>query len=301
MDNFSTTIKQRPDRKIGVSVIIPVHNEEMNIGVVLDELIKIKKEDWEIIVVDDGSTDRSGEIAQDKGAIVITHPSSLGNGAAIKAGMRKASGDVLVMMDGDGQHNPDDILTLLEGMEKYDMVIGARDWGNQSGLHRWLANKIYNFFASYVAHRRIPDLTSGFRAVKREIAKRYIYMLPNSFSYPTTLTLALMKSGHSVTYIPINISQRKGKSKISLLKDGTRFLLIITRIATAFSPFRIFLPVSISIFIAGIGYYLYIYLTEYRFTNMSLLLFLLSVIVFLMGLISEQINQLRYDRTEGRD
>jgi glycosyltransferase involved in cell wall biosynthesis len=215
--------------------------------------------------------------------------------------MRKASGDVLVMMDGDGQHNPNDIPGLLEGMEKHAMVIGSRDWGGQSSFHRGLANRIYNLLASYVAHRWIPDLTSGFRAVKRDIAKRYIYMLPNSFSYPTTLTLALMKSGHSVSYTPINISQRKGKSKISLLKDGIRFLLIITRIATVFSPFRIFLPVSISVFFAGIGYYLYIYLTEHRFTNMSLLLFLLSVIVFLMGLISEQINQLRYDRTEEGD
>jgi glycosyltransferase involved in cell wall biosynthesis len=268
---------------------------------VLDGIMEIKKKGWEVIVVDDGSDDKTGEIAREKGATVITHPYAMGNGAAIKAGMRRARGETLIMMDGDGQHSPADIPRLLEGMEEYDMVVGARDWSSQSGVHRWFANKIYNALASYVAHRHIPDLTSGFRAIKREIALQYLYMLPNAFSYPTTITLSFMKSGHSVDYIPIKAGQREGKSKIRLVRDGIVFLLIISKIATIFSPFRVFLPVSVTMFLTAIGYYLYIFITEHRFTNMALLLFMLSIIVFLMGLISEQINQLRYDRTENRD
>ncbi len=222
----------------------------------------------------------------------------MGNGAAIKTGLRRARGEVVVMMDGDGQHKPEDIPRLLKEMDRYEMVVGARGWGSHSGIHRGLANKIYNILASYVANRKIEDLTSGFRAAKREIAKRYIYMLPNTFSYPATLTLAFIRSGHSVGFIPITTQERRGRSKIKIFRDGVRFFLIISRIATIFSPFRIFLPVSIFLFLLGLGYYLYWFITVHRFTNMSLLLLLLSVIVFLMGLISEQITQLRYDRTE---
>ncbi len=284
-----------------LTIIIPAHNEEMNIGDLLDELNKIRQDDWEILVVNDGSDDNTGELARERGASVITHPYPMGNGAAIKSGMRAAQGEILIMMDGDGQHSPSDIPRFLEEIERYDMVVGARDWKGQSSIHRGIANRIYNLLASYVAHRRIPDLTSGFRAVKSHIAKKYIYMLPNSFSYPTTITLAMMKSGHSVSYIPISVSKRKGKSKISLFSDGTKFLLIITRIATVFSPFRVFLPISLFLFITGIFYYLYVYITTHRFTNMVLLLFLMSILVFLLGLISEQINVLRYDRTENTD
>ena len=284
--------------EIKVSIVIPAHNEEANIGDLLDELNKVKEKEWEVIVVDDGSSDNTASVARGKGAVVISHPYPMGNGAAIKSGMRRAKGEIWITMDGDGQHNPQDIPRFLEEMGRYDMVVGARNWGSHSGFHRGIANTVYNIFASYVVNRRISDLTSGFRAVKGTIAKRYIYMMPNSFSYPATLTLALMKSGHSVTYMPIKAAKRKGKSKISLIRDGVRFLLIISKIATMFSPFRVFLPISVSILLTGVGYYLYTFFTRHQFTNMALLLLLLSVIIFLMGLISEQINQLRYDRTE---
>jgi len=284
-----------------VSIIIPAHNEEVNIGALLDELMEIKKKNWEIIVVNDGSDDNTGALAAEKGATVITHPYAMGNGAAIKAGMRAAKGDIFLMMDGDGQHSPADIPRFLDELKRCDMVIGARDWKGQSSFHRGIANRLYNFLASYVAHRMIPDLTSGFRAVKSSIARRYIYMFPNTFSYPTTITLAMMKSGHSVTYLPIEVRQRKGTSKIRIFSDGVRFLLIIAKIATVFSPFRVFMPISIFLFVTGVFYYLYVYITLHRFTNMVLLLFFMSVLVFLLGLISEQINQLRYDRTEKTD
>ncbi|MFQ5900583.1 MAG: glycosyltransferase family 2 protein [Thermodesulfobacteriota bacterium] len=300
MNKTIANLSNRPSLSpVKTTIIIPVHNEEENIGRLLDSLKNIIEDDWEIIVVDDGSGDKTASVCKEKGVAIISHPYCIGNGAAIKTGIRNASGNVLVMMDGDGQHRPEDIPRLLEGIDRYDMVVGARPWRSQSGWSRGLANRLYNVFASYVAHKKISDLTSGFRAIKRKIAMKYLYMLPNTFSYPTTLTLGLMKSGHSVSFVPIEAGKRKGVSKIKPFRDGVRFLLIITRIATVFSPFRVFLPISIFLFLSGVSYYLYWFFTVGRFTNMALLLLLLSVIVFLMGLISEQITQLRYDRTEG--
>ena len=286
------------EKPVKVSIIIPTHNEEENIGDLLDSLKKVMEDDWEIIVINDGSEDRTAEICKEKGIQVVSHSYCMGNGASIKTGMRVAKGEIFLMMDGDGQHRPEDIPKLLEGMENHSMVVGARRWWSQSGLFRGLANRVYNLFASYVVHRKIPDLTSGFRAVKGKIAKKYLYMLPNTFSYPTTITLAFMRSGHTVLFVPIEAGKRQGRSKIKPFQDGVRFLLIIFRIATIFSPFRVFLPISLALFILGVCYYLYWFITVHRFTNMSLLLILMSIIVFLMGLISEQINQLRYDRTE---
>ena len=292
------TLKDSPDCSVRVSIIIPAYNEEENIGALLERLKGVADDDWEIIVINDCSDDRTPDICLEKGVKVVSHPYRIGNGASIKTGMRSAMGEILVMMDGDGQHKPEDITRLLEGIEKYDMVVGARSWESQSGWSRGLANKVYNFFASYVANRTIPDLTSGFRAVRRKVAKRFIYMLPNSFSYPSTLTLAFIKSGHSVHHIPIETEKREGESKIRPIKDGVRFILIITRIATIFSPFRVFLPISLILFVVGVTYYLYWFVVARRFTNMALLLILMSVIVFLLGLVSEQISQLRFERTE---
>ncbi len=290
--------KNSPDSPVRVSIIIPAYNEAENIGALLKRLKGVASNDWEIIVINDCSDDRTPDICLEYGVKVVSHPYRMGNGASIKTGMRNAVGEILVLMDGDGQHKPEDIIRLLEGMEKYDMVVGARNWESQSGWSRGLANKVYNFFASYVANRTIPDLTSGFRAVRRKVAKRFIYMLPNSFSYPTTLTLAFIKSGHSVDHQPIETEKREGESKIRPLKDGVRFILIITRIATIFSPFRVFLPISLILFVVGAMYYLYWFIVAHRFTNMALLLILMSVIVFLLGLVSEQISQLRFERTE---
>ncbi len=290
--------KNAPDSLVRISIIIPAYNEEENIGALLKRLKGVASDDWEIIVINDCSEDRTPDICLEYDVKVVSHPYRMGNGASIKTGMRNAVGEILVLMDGDGQHKPEDIARLLEGMEKYDMVVGARSWESQSGWSRGLANKVYNFFASYVANKTIPDLTSGFRAVRRDIAKRFIYMLPNSFSYPTTLTLAFIKSGHSVDHVPIETEKREGESKIRPLKDGARFILIITRIATIFSPFRVFLPISLTLFVVGAVYYLYWFVVARRFTNMALLLILMSGIVFLLGLVSEQISQLRFERTE---
>ncbi|MEE9144710.1 MAG: glycosyltransferase family 2 protein [Candidatus Binatia bacterium] len=279
-----------------ISVVIPVFNEAQNLGQLLDQIQSLRLPGAELIVVDDGSTDGSGEIAEKKGARVIRHPYNIGNGAAVKSGIRAASGRLLVLMDGDGQHQPEDIPKLLIDADRYHMVVGARGKGSKLRFHRYVANLVYNAFASYVAKFRIKDLTSGFRLLSRKDALRFIDLLPNSFSYPSTLTLAFLRSGLTVKYVPIQTLYRSGQSKISLIADGVRFLLIITKIATLFSPLRVFLPVSASFFLVGIGYYIYTYVTQNRFTNLAVFLLTTAVIVFMLGLISEQIAQLRMER-----
>jgi glycosyltransferase involved in cell wall biosynthesis len=289
-----------------VSVIMPALNEASVIGRVLDEIQEVAKDRleqgdlFEIVVVDDGSTDATGEIAAAKGARVVRHPYNIGNGASVKAGMRAAGGDVFVMMDADGQHRPDEIPKLLDALQDHAMVVGARRASGQASLPRRFANAVYNRFASYVTGRKIPDLTSGFRVVRAGVARRFLYLLPNTFSYPTTITLSCFKTGLPVAYLPIDARKREGKSKIRVLKDGARFFLIIIKIATFFSPFRVFFPLAAMSFLAGLAWYLYTYFVEHRFTNMAMLLFVQAVILFALSLISEQIAQLRFDRSERR-
>ncbi len=282
-----------------VSIIIPANNEEQTIGGIIKK-IKALYPEFEIIVINDGSTDETGAVAKDAGAIVYSHPYNIGNGAAIKSGIRIASGEILVFMDGDGQHNPEDIKRLIKWLPDYDMVVGARSKGHQASWVRALGNKIFNRLASYVSKFAIEDLTSGFRAIKSGVAHNLLYLLPNTYSYPTTLTLGVLRNGKSVKYTPIEIQGRqKGKSKIRVFSDGIRFFMIITKICGLYSPLRIFLPVSFVMFCLGLGHYLYTFLTQGRFTNMSALLFTTSVLIFMMGLISEQISQMRFERSEG--
>jgi glycosyltransferase involved in cell wall biosynthesis len=280
-----------------ITILLPAFNEEQSIGEMIGEIRKLHP-DFEILVVDDGSTDRTREEAAKAGANVWKHPHNIGNGAAIKTGLRYASGDWILMMDADGQHKPADIAKLLEHKDNYDMVVGARTKRSRTSWHRDLANYIYNWLASYVTKYKVEDLTSGFRLIRNDRVRKFIYLLPNTFSYPSTITMAYLRSGLSIKYVPIQTLARKGKSKIRLFQDGIRFFLIITRIATLFSPFRIFLPVSLIFFTTGLGYYLFTYITQNRFTNMSALLFSSSVLIFMMGLVSEQISQMRYDRVE---
>jgi glycosyltransferase involved in cell wall biosynthesis len=286
-----------------LSIIIPAKDEAAALGDVLDRIhaaLEPRKASlvYEVVVVDDGSRDDTAQVAEARGARVVRHPENLGNGAAVKSGMRVAKGEWWVLLDADGQHDPADIPRLLEGLERYDLVVGARTLSTGTGLHRGLANRVYNTFASYVAGRKIPDLTSGFRAMRAAVARRFIYLLPNTFSYPTTLTLAFLRTGHGVLFTPIAAAKRVGKSKIRLLRDGTRFLLIIVRIATFFSPFKVFFPVALFSALLGIGNYAYTFFTRHQFTTGSALLFMQAVILFALALISEQIAQLRFDRSE---
>ena len=285
--------------KPNVSIIIPAYNEAQAIGDVVTKITKLYP-DFEVIVVNDGSIDDTADVAKAAGALVYSHPHNIGNGAAIKSAIRFASGKILVFMDGDGQHRPEDIKDMLIYFPDYDMVVGARSKNHHASWGRALANRIYNWLASYVAKFPIQDLTSGFRAVKSEIAHNFLYLLPNTYSYPTTLTLGVLRSGRSVKYIPIHTQNRKkGRSKIRVFRDGMRFFLIITKICALYSPLRIFLPVSFAMFCLGLGYYLYTYFTSGRFTNMSALLFTTSILIFMMGLVSEQICQMRFERSEG--
>jgi glycosyltransferase involved in cell wall biosynthesis len=281
-----------------ISIVLPVFNEAAGLAALIRKIHALELAQAEVVVVDDGSSDGSAEIALEAGANVIRHPYNIGNGASVKSGIRAAQGRWIVLMDGDGQHKPEDIPKLLAEAADYHMVVGSRAKGSKLRLHRNAANAVYNLLASYVTQFKVEDLTSGFRVLSRRDALRFIDLLPNTFSYPTTLTLAFLRSGLTVKYVPIQTLYRSGQSKISLVTDGVRFFLIIAKIATLFSPFRIFLPVSIMFFLAGLSNYAYTYFTEHRFTNMSALMFTAAVIVFMLGLISEQIALLRMERQQ---
>lgn len=279
-----------------ISVIIPAKNEEKGLSLLLPRLKELHPA-AEVIVVNDGSTDSTIEVARSLGARVVSHPYSKGNGASIKSGLREAKNPIIVCMDADGQHRPEDIEQLLKKLnEGFDLVVGARSHEGQANVHRSLANGFYNKFASWMVGHKIDDLTSGFRAIKREKFLEFISLLPNKFSYPTTITMSFFRSGYSVAYVPITVQKRvEGtQSHVRLMADGIRFLIIIFKIGTLFSPLKLFAPISMVFFLSGIGYYLYTYLGDGRFTNMGALLFSTSILIFLMGLVSEQITALLY-------
>jgi glycosyltransferase involved in cell wall biosynthesis len=275
-----------------VSIVIPAHNEESVIGQVLDQLHNLA-DFLEIIVVDDGSTDNTIAIAIEHGARIVRHPYNIGNGAAVKSGIRETTGDVIVLMDADGQHPPKDVLRLVSYIGDYDMVVGARTRESDSAMHRNLANLVFNRYASYIIGYQIPDLTSGFRAIKAPILKRFVYLLPNGFSYPSTITIAMFQSGFRVKYEPIVAPARIGRSKIRPLKDGLAFLLKITQLGIIFVPMKIFLPISALFEVAGLIYGAYLLTFFHLFSNMAALLILLGVIIFLMGLVAYQVAMLR--------
>lgn len=281
--------------KVGISIVVPAKNEAENLRKWLPRLVGWGEYD-ELIVVDDGSDDDTAKVAESYGASVYRHPHSLGNGAAIKRGFREARGEVVVFMDADGQHKPEDIPCLVAALDEKgaDMVVGARDQNGQANIGRHLANLFYNRFASFVTGRKIDDLTSGFRVVRAEKFRQFLDLLPNGFSYPTTSTMAFFRSGYPVCYVPVEVQKRCGKSHIQPLKDGVRFLLIIFKVATLYSPLKVFFPVAVLSFLLGLGRYIYTYLEMGSFTNMSALLMVSAVQIFLVGLVSEQITALMY-------
>ena len=277
-----------------VSIIIPAKNEDGSIRNVVSQALEIVN-DAEVVVVDDGSTDTTPAEAHAAGAKVVSHPYSVGNGAAIKTGARHAEGSILVCMDADGQHAPEDIPRLLERLgQGFDMVIGARRSDSHASMGRGLANRFYNRLASWMTGQRIQDLTSGFRAVHAEKFREFLHLLPNGFSYPTTITMAFFRAGYMVAYEPIIAGKRIGKSHIRLVRDGIRFLLIIFKIGTLYSPLKLFLPIAFAHFVLGLGYYLYTFTVDHRLSSITIFLWSASVTIFLIGLVSEQITQLMY-------
>jgi glycosyltransferase involved in cell wall biosynthesis len=281
-----------------ISIILPTYNEDHSISELVSRILRQKLPPFEILVINDGSSDNTAQVAEHAGARVISHPYNIGNGAAIKTGIRNSNGKVLVMLDGDGQHNPDDIPRLVEKLGKYHMAVGARSYSGQASNGRALANYIYNTLATIITNFQVLDLTSGFRAIRRVDALRFCELLPNTFSYPTTITLAFLRSGRSVCYVPIHVTKREGKSKIRPLKDGSRFLLIILKLTTSFSPLRIFIPLSIVLLLLGITRYCYTWYLTKTFTNMSHLMMTSSLLIFVLGLISEQIAALRLEGSD---
>ena len=292
------------DRRFAhLSVVIPARNEAAGLATLLPEL-QAALPGAEIILSDDGSTDRTGDLANSLGVRVVRRPYGAGNGAAIKAGARAATREWIVFMDGDGQHRAQDVPRLLDRLaEGYEMVVGARSASGQANKHRGLANAFYNRLASWMVGHPVKDLTSGFRVVRRKSFKEFLHLLPNGFSYPTTCTMAFFRAGYPVAYEPIEVQQRKEgtTSHVRILRDGLRFLLIIFKIGTLYSPLKLFAPVSLAFFLTGVGYYVYTFLAFHRFTNMSVLLFSAAVVIFLMGLISEQITGLVYRENPGTD
>ena len=293
-----------PNATIGGAQATDFENEADIIGDTLQGIrtsLKLLTQDFEIIVIDDGSTDATADAARAAGAAVISHPYNLGNGAAIKTGIRRARGELLITIDGDGQHDPADIPKLLDLSSRYDMVVGSRNRASDTAVYRDLANRLYNTLATYIAGRKIDDLTSGFRVIKTHIARQFIYLLPNTFSYPSTLTLSVVRAGYSLGYIPIRFSRRagKGRSKIKPVNDGFRFLMIILRISVFYAPLKVFLPLSTLLFVLGVGYgAVRVWVWHLAYGQTSALLMSTAVLVFMMGLISEQIAQLRFDRSE---
>ena len=282
-----------------VSVVIPAYNEEQVIGTILDQLLAMSEID-EIIVVDDGSSDNMAQVVRayaDKGVILEHHPYNIGNGAAVKTGIRKASGDVIVLMDGDGQHPPAEIPKMLTYMDEYAMVVGARSQGTVSAWQRNIANKVFNQYASYLIGYSVPDLTSGFRVVKADIVRSFLYLFPNKYSYPTTITVSMFRNGFPVKYHPFASPARVGMSGIKPLRDGFRFLMILTRLAVFFVPFKLFLPVSAMLFFPGMVYTILLLVERHQFSGFGGLITILGVLVFLLGLIAEQIVMLRYSNT----
>lgn len=287
------------DIDIKLSIVIPAYNEASSIGVVLDDIRGRDLPLHELIVVSDGSKDETAKVVRQRDWVrLIEQPYNIGNGAAVKTGIRAATGNIILMMDGDGQHKPEDISRLLEHIDRYHMVVGARTAESDTEAHRDLANMLYNAIAGYLVGYRVDDLTSGFRAIRAPVAKRYVGLLPNGFSYPTTITIALFRSGLTVNYVPIVAPARKGRSNIKLLRDGFGFLLTLARIGTLFVPLKLFLPLAGLLALVGGGYGAFLILFQGRFTNMPVLLILSAVVLFMMGLISEQIALLRLMQVE---
>jgi glycosyltransferase involved in cell wall biosynthesis len=277
-----------------VSIVIPAFDESASIAEVVG-ILRAAAAWREIIVVDDGSSDGTGDRAAAAGATVVRHPHNLGNGAAVKNGIRRATGEYILIVDADGQHPPEDALRLVEKLGAYDLVIGARSIATQATQARRAGNGLLNWLASYLTGREIPDLTSGFRGARASGLREFLHLLPNGFSTPTTTTLAFLKGGYSVTFEPIHARQRSGQSKIRLARDGAKFMIIIFKMITLFSPLRIFLPISLTSFAIGAAYAAWTAATQHHVTNSSVLLILFAVVVFLVGLVSEQISALRFE------
>jgi glycosyltransferase involved in cell wall biosynthesis len=282
------------ERTRETTVVVPAFNESGSIDRLVSELRTAAL--WkEIVVVDDGSSDDTALRATAAGARVVRHPYNKGNGAAVKTGIRHSESIYILIMDADGQHRVADAMRLVDRLDAYDLVVGARSTATQASAARRLGNAALNWLAGYLTERPIPDLTSGFRAARREYLREFLHLLPNGFSTPTTTTLAFIKAGYNVVFVPTDARPRVGTSKIRLARDGAKFFMIILKIVTIFSPLRIFAPLAGASVALGLLYGLWNVVVHSRIPNGAVLLILFGVMVFLVGLVSEQISALRFE------
>lgn len=289
---------KRAKSKSKVSVILPAYNEEENIGQLVNRIKKLKEVD-EVVVVDDGSTDRTAEKAKEAGAFVVKHPYNVGNGASIKTGGFRAKGNILVFMDADGQHPPEAILEMLEFIGEYDMVVASRTPESDVSRFRALGNWFLKKIAEFLSEQEIPDLTSGFRVIKRERFEEFAHLLPQRYSYPTTLTLSMISSSYFVKFLPVKEIKRReaGRSGISPFRDGLRFFQIILRIIMLFNPQKIFIPVGVFFLLGGIGFGLYSIFSQGNLQESAVLLVTIGIFSLLFGLLADQIAHLRREKS----
>lgn len=284
-----------------LTLLIPAFNEADTIGQVIPQLRALYAQ-AEILVVDDGSTDETARIAQAASARVLRHPYNKGNGASVKTGLRNATREVVIIFDADGQHDAQDIAKLADCIGEYDLVVGARDENSQTDFGRRMYHHLLNMLATYLSGMRVPDATSGFRAARREDLLQFIHLLPNGFSTPVTTSLAFIKAGYSVKFLPTTMQKRQGGvSKIKPVRDGTRFFIIAFRMSTMFAPMKLFLPVSVALFVIAFVYTIFdiVFITHRLYvTNSAVLFFTMAILIFLIGLVAEQIAALRFERIE---
>lgn len=278
-----------------VSIVIPAYQERAAIGDVVSAVLKVVASlscEYEVIVVDDGSTDGTGDAARKAGAHVLVHPYNKGYGASLKTGIRFASNRTVIFLDADGQHDPDDIPRLLAGRTGFDMVVGARKGMAGSPLWRQPGKLFLKWLVNNLTGHSIPDFNSGYRALDREMALRFLPIMPDGFSFSTTSTIAAFKGGYLVQYLPIQVAKRIGTSTVTAA-DGFRTIMLIIRLVTLFAPLRVFLPISAVTFLIGLIFTVYGYVHTGEASVKGLISLLAAVQFFLFGVMVDQVVAVR--------
>lgn len=275
-----------------LSIIIPAYNEAEAIGPTLRKLSGMTFPiEHEIIIVDDGSTDDTYKVCSEFPVILLKHSVNKGYGAALKTGIRKSSGDRIIILDSDGQHDPDEISKFIDLLEEYDMVIGERSAESFQVANRKLGKRIIRKVGEYLVEQKLPDFNSGFRAFRKDLILELLHMMPNGFSFSTTSTLAFLKEGYNIATLPINVKERVGrKSNVKFFKDGSKTMLLLFRIIMLFNPLKVFFPASIAISFFGLAFGVYGYIEFDKFSNTGVLMITLGMFLFFIGLLADQIS-----------